>query len=156
MNCFIIVLAVLRRWLQREETVQCPMLAQLLAKSRLAKRRTGAGLHLPLQWAVSALDHTLVTLNTHLDSWQQVKENKHYKGSSSEDDDESPREVTQKNGSGSSDFCVRKIAQHSYGRREIEVCSVLYDSASEILVITNPILCVIQCQQAVYNETSDG
>merc|ERR1719288_274954 len=44
-----------------------------------------------------------------------------YTGSSSEEDDESPREVIQKNGSGSSDFCVRKIAQHSYGRREIEI-----------------------------------
>ena len=44
-----------------------------------------------------------------------------YTGSSSEDDDETPREVIQKNSSGSSDFCVRKIAQSSYGRREIEV-----------------------------------
>jgi hypothetical protein len=42
-------------------------------------------------------------------------------GSSSEEDDASPREVIQKNSGGSSDFCVRKIVQHSYGRREIEV-----------------------------------
>ena len=44
-----------------------------------------------------------------------------YSGSSSEDDDASPRERVQKNSSGHSDFCVRKIGQHSYGRREIEV-----------------------------------
>ena len=44
-----------------------------------------------------------------------------YTGSSSEDDDASPRERVQKNSSGHSDFCVRKIGQHSYGRREIEV-----------------------------------
>ena len=42
-------------------------------------------------------------------------------GSSSEEDDVSPREVIQKNSAGSSDFCVRKIVQHNYGRREIEV-----------------------------------
>jgi len=44
-----------------------------------------------------------------------------YTGSSSEEDDVSPREVIQKNSAGSSDFCVRKIVQHNYGRREIEV-----------------------------------
>ena len=44
-----------------------------------------------------------------------------YTGSSSEDDDASPREKIQKNSSGFSDFCVRKIVQHNYGRREIEV-----------------------------------
>jgi len=45
-----------------------------------------------------------------------------YTGSSSEDDeDASPRENIQKNSSGNSDFCVKKIGQHSYGRREIEI-----------------------------------
>jgi len=44
-----------------------------------------------------------------------------YTGSSSEEDDVSPREVIQKNSAGSSDFCVKKIVQHSYGRREIEI-----------------------------------
>merc|ERR1719474_799719 len=44
-----------------------------------------------------------------------------YTGSSSEEDDVSPREVIQKNSAGSVDFCVRKISQHSYGRREIEI-----------------------------------
>merc|ERR1719357_429968 len=44
-----------------------------------------------------------------------------YTGSSSDEDDASPRESQMKNGSGSSDFCVRKISAHSYGRREIEI-----------------------------------
>merc|ERR1719309_721280 len=44
-----------------------------------------------------------------------------YTGSSSEEDDTSPREVRVTNGSGSKDFCVRRISQHSYGRREIEI-----------------------------------
>merc|ERR1719232_918381 len=44
-----------------------------------------------------------------------------YTGSSSEEDEASPRENIQKNSSGNSDFCVKKIGQHSYGRREIEI-----------------------------------
>merc|ERR1719454_739692 len=45
-----------------------------------------------------------------------------YTGSSSDEDEASPRENTsQANSQGSSDFCVRKISQHSYGRREIEI-----------------------------------
>merc|ERR1711971_1018018 len=44
-----------------------------------------------------------------------------YSGSSSEDEGDSPREGNQKNSAGSEDFCVRKISQHSYGRREIEI-----------------------------------
>lgn len=44
-----------------------------------------------------------------------------YSGSSSEEDDVSPRENIQKNSKGFSDFCVRRIAQASYGRREIEI-----------------------------------
>ena len=43
-----------------------------------------------------------------------------YSGSSSEDE-ESPRENVQRNSAGSVDFCVKKIAQHAYGRREIEI-----------------------------------
>jgi hypothetical protein len=42
-------------------------------------------------------------------------------GSSSDDDDVSPREKIQKNGAGNSDFCVRNINQHAFGRREIEI-----------------------------------
>ncbi|CAG9759653.1 unnamed protein product [Ceutorhynchus assimilis] len=42
-------------------------------------------------------------------------------GSSSDDDDISPREKVQTNLSGSSDFCVRNISQHAFGRREIEI-----------------------------------
>lgn len=44
-----------------------------------------------------------------------------YTGSSSEDDDVSPREKTQQNTKGSNDFCVRSINQHAFGRREIEI-----------------------------------
>lgn len=42
-------------------------------------------------------------------------------GSSSEEDDVSPREKIQKNSRGHSDFCVRNISQHAFGRREIEI-----------------------------------
>ncbi|KAG8238593.1 hypothetical protein J437_LFUL018302 [Ladona fulva] len=44
-----------------------------------------------------------------------------YTGSSSDDDDVSPREKIQKNSKGFSDFCVRNINQHAFGRREIEI-----------------------------------
>lgn len=44
-----------------------------------------------------------------------------YTGSSSEDDDVSPREKTQKNTNEGTDFCVRSINQHGFGRREIEI-----------------------------------
>ena len=44
-----------------------------------------------------------------------------YSGSSSDEDDVSPRESTMANSAGSSDFCVRKISAHGYGRREIEI-----------------------------------
>nr|AGU16824.1 S-adenosyl- L-homocysteine hydrolase [Leptinotarsa decemlineata]AKO63328.1 S-adenosylhomocysteine hydrolase 2 [Leptinotarsa decemlineata] len=42
-------------------------------------------------------------------------------GSSSDGDDVSPREKVQKNSDGISDFCVRNINQHAFGRREIEI-----------------------------------
>ncbi|ODN02016.1 Adenosylhomocysteinase 3 [Orchesella cincta] len=44
-----------------------------------------------------------------------------YTGSSSDEDDVSPREKTQKNSKGSNDFCVRNIDLHAFGRREIEI-----------------------------------
>merc|ERR1711992_466072 len=44
-----------------------------------------------------------------------------YSGSSSEEDGESPRERIQKNSKGFSEFCVKRIEQHTYGRREIEI-----------------------------------
>lgn len=44
-----------------------------------------------------------------------------YTGSSSDDDDVSPREKIQKACNGFSDFCVRNINQHAFGRREIEI-----------------------------------
>merc|ERR1711884_315935 len=43
-----------------------------------------------------------------------------YSGSSS-DEEGSPREKIQSNSKGNSDFCVRRVAQASYGRREIEI-----------------------------------
>ena len=42
-------------------------------------------------------------------------------GSSSDEEAVSPREKPQKNSKGSSDFCVRRIEQAPYGRREIEI-----------------------------------
>jgi adenosylhomocysteinase len=42
-------------------------------------------------------------------------------GSSDEEEAVSPREKTQKNSAGFTNFCVRRIEQHSYGRREIEI-----------------------------------
>lgn len=44
-----------------------------------------------------------------------------YTGSSSDEETVSPRDKPQKNSKGFSDFCVRRIEQHSYGRREIEI-----------------------------------
>ncbi|XP_069952826.1 adenosylhomocysteinase-like 1 isoform X1 [Cherax quadricarinatus] len=44
-----------------------------------------------------------------------------YTGSSSEEDEVSPREKNQKNSKGSSDFCVKNISQAAFGRREIEI-----------------------------------
>eukprot|EP00095_Tigriopus_kingsejongensis_P008462 snap_masked-scaffold18_size714446-processed-gene-3.6 protein:Tk08462 transcript:snap_masked-scaffold18_size714446-processed-gene-3.6-mRNA-1 annotation:"hypothetical protein SINV_08970" len=44
-----------------------------------------------------------------------------YSGSSSDEEAVSPREKTQQNSKGFSDFCVRRIEQASYGRREIEI-----------------------------------
>ena len=44
-----------------------------------------------------------------------------YSGSSSDEDAESPREKQQRNSTGFNDFCVRRIEQASYGRREIEI-----------------------------------
>ncbi|XP_078678675.1 S-adenosylhomocysteine hydrolase-like protein 1 isoform X6 [Branchiostoma floridae x Branchiostoma belcheri] len=44
-----------------------------------------------------------------------------YSGSSSEEDDISPREKHQTNAKGFSDFCVKNIRQAAFGRREIEI-----------------------------------
>ncbi|XP_076178710.1 adenosylhomocysteinase-like 1 isoform X5 [Ptiloglossa arizonensis] len=44
-----------------------------------------------------------------------------YTGSSSDEDDVSPREKVQKTEKGFTDFCVRNINQHMFGRREIEI-----------------------------------
>lgn len=39
----------------------------------------------------------------------------------SSDDETSPRDKTQVNSKGSSDFCVKNIKQAEFGRREIEI-----------------------------------
>nr|XP_031844735.1 adenosylhomocysteinase-like 1 [Nomia melanderi] len=44
-----------------------------------------------------------------------------YTASSSDEDDVSPREKIQKTEKGFTDFCVRNIDQHAFGRREIEI-----------------------------------
>ncbi|TGZ57479.1 Adenosylhomocysteinase [Temnothorax longispinosus] len=44
-----------------------------------------------------------------------------YTGSSSDEDDVSPREKIQKTEKGFTDFCVRNINQQAFGRREIEI-----------------------------------
>jgi len=53
------------------------------------------------------------------DSYEQ--DGSSYTGSSSDEDDVNPREKDQKNSKGFSDFCVRNIEQHAFGRREIEI-----------------------------------
>jgi len=40
---------------------------------------------------------------------------------SSDEDGTSPREIPQKNSEGFTDFCVKRLSQHAYGRREIEI-----------------------------------
>jgi len=44
-----------------------------------------------------------------------------YTESSSDEEDGSPRENVQKNSKGSTDFCIKRLSQHNYGRREIEI-----------------------------------
>jgi len=44
-----------------------------------------------------------------------------YTESSSDEEDGSPRDNLQKNSKGSTDFCTKRISQHNYGRREIEI-----------------------------------
>lgn len=44
-----------------------------------------------------------------------------YTGSSSDEEDASPRDNVQKNSKGSTEFCIKRLSQHNYGRREIEI-----------------------------------
>jgi len=44
-----------------------------------------------------------------------------YTGSSSDEDETSPKEKDQKSSKGFKDFCVRNIDHHAFGRREIEI-----------------------------------
>lgn len=46
----------------------------------------------------------------------------------SSDDETSPREKSQVNSKGSSDFCVKNIKQAEFGRREIEIAEQGLDS----------------------------
>ena len=44
-----------------------------------------------------------------------------YTGSSSDEDDISPREKSQTAGDGFTDFCIKNVQQAAFGRREIEI-----------------------------------
>lgn len=57
----------------------------------------------------------------------------------SSDDETSPRDRTQVNSKGSSDFCVKNIKQAEFGRREIEIAEQGGKKLSKI------ILCYIDC-----------
>ena len=87
-----------------------------------------------------------------------------YTGSSSEDDDASPREKIQKNSSGFSDFCVRKIGQHSYGRREIEVrlmemdgvvCGEVYDVVRCVVMCVETYISYLDCSDSGAGDAGD-
>ena len=87
------------------------------------KRNTVADLRRLQVKTVSVLDHTQVLRK--LIDFTEISKKKllffFFLGSSSDEDGVSPREKIQKNSKGESDFCVRKIEQHTYGRREIEI-----------------------------------
>lgn len=75
-----------------------------------------------------------------------------YTGSSSDDDDISPREKAQQNSKGGADFCVRNINQHAFGRREIEIAeqgTIIISIASSIVWIVSilNLLCFILQQK---------
>ena len=44
-----------------------------------------------------------------------------YTGSSSDEDELSPREKEQRNTAGFTDFCVKNLSQAEFGRREIDI-----------------------------------
>lgn len=52
----------------------------------------------------------------------------------SSDDETSPREKTQLNSKGSSDFCVKNIKQAEFGRREIEIAEQGEPLASHLVL----------------------
>ena len=87
------------------------------------KRNIVADLRRPQVKTVSVLDHTQVLrkLIDFTEISQKIAIFFFFLGSSSDEDGVSPREKIQKNSKGESDFCVRKIEQHTYGRREIEI-----------------------------------
>lgn len=55
----------------------------------------------------------------------------------SSDDETSPREKTQVNSKGSSDFCVKNIKQAEFGRREIEIAEQGLETNLLCLVLCN-------------------
>jgi len=61
-----------------------------------------------------------------------------YTGSSSDEEDVSPRERIQKNSQGFSDFCVRNINQHAFGRREIEIAEQGRFLTAVLVTFTGP------------------
>lgn len=67
------------------------------------------------------LVHTLINNNKNINGDNVGPIAASYTGSSSEDDDVSPREKAQQNSKGNSDFCVRSVNQHAFGRREIDI-----------------------------------
>ena len=81
-----------------------------------------------------------------------------YTGSSSDEDGVSPREKIQKNSKGESDFCVRKIEQHTYGRREIEIAEqempgiMALRNKAKVILRTNHQSCsrIRNCRQGTY------
>ena len=62
-----------------------------------------------------------------------------YTGSSSDEDDASPREKSQKSQKGFTDFCVKNISQHAFGRREIEIAEQgqLHPCSSQWFIAAN-------------------
>ncbi|GFS42735.1 adenosylhomocysteinase-like 1 [Trichonephila inaurata madagascariensis] len=55
------------------------------------------------------------------DSFGSTHSSSSYCDTSSDDEGKVPRDKNQVNSSGSSDFCVKNIKQHAFGRREIEI-----------------------------------
>lgn len=64
----------------------------------------------------------------------------------SSDDETSPREKSQVNSKGSSDFCVKNIKQAEFGRREIEIAEQGQETHLLCLVLCNVLsshLCLV-------------
>ncbi|KAK6995006.1 S-adenosylhomocysteine hydrolase-like protein 1 [Biomphalaria glabrata] len=85
-------------------------------RARAGRKRHSVQLDKKLTSQLHSLDRRSSTISTGTaDSLSS------YTGSSSEEDDISPREKAQKNSRGFSDFCVKNIEHNAFGRREIEI-----------------------------------